>query len=541
LQGTIETKVGIFVLAAIGVFIYMGFQIGAFRFDRGRYVEYTMYFKDITGLSRKADIKIAGVKVGWVENIQLAVDGDLLPKATAMILREYTLYSDAYAIVRQDGLLGPHYIELIPGDPLLSRLNPGSTLGRPSIAPVSVDELLHQFKKIATNVESVTESFRAAVGGVEGQDKMRSFFDNLERTAEKMSAFSEVLERSFVRNESNIDKFLEIGVNVQRLSDRLDREIFPSFQEGIEKISNAFDRDFDRIANRLEATADAVAQVSSQAQEGMRSLSSVAEKIDDGKGLIGRLINDDETYYDLKLSLQGLKNYMTKLDRLQFVFDGHWEMMARIAENYYIEDAKGYVDVRIHPNEDHFYLIQFASSEKGFVYRKEVEKNYTDAQNNIVTPSSLPETIHPVNGNGFFSHIFNEQKSTYKRNTLKIGLQFGKIFHDIALRVGLFEGSAGAGVDVDIPFGTDKFRWVTTFEAFDFRGWNRRDDRRPHLKWLNKIFVLRSLYLTFGADDFASRHNASTFIGGGLRFGDDDVKYLLSSVGSAGGSLSAFE
>jgi hypothetical protein len=114
-------------------------------------------------------------------------------------------------------------------------------------------------------------------------------------------------------------------------------------------------------------------------------------------------------------------------------------------------------------------------------------------------------------------------------------LQFGKIFGPVAVRFGLFEGSSGIGVDFDIPFSSDKFRWVTSFEGFDFIGWNRLEDRRPHLKWINKIYVMRNLYMTFGADDFISKHNSNAFFGAGIRFGDDDIKYFASSIGGLSG------
>jgi hypothetical protein len=42
---------------------------------------------------------------------------------------------------------------------------------------------------------------------------------------------------------------------------------------------------------------------------------------------------------------------------------------------------------------------------------------------------------------------------------------------------------------------------------------------------------MRNLYFAFGADDFISRHNANAFFGGGIRFGDDDLKYFFSSLG----------
>ncbi len=538
LQGKIETRVGIFVLIAIAIFVYMGFKIGSFRFDRVQYTQYILYFEDISGLSRKADVKIAGVKVGWVDKLTLIPDDEMRAEIRVMVFKEYALYSNAHAIVRQDGLLGQKYIEIIPGDPLLRRLEAEESLIKPGVEPVEIDELLQQFKDIAINVHEITQSVKEVLGGPEGTKQLQSFFNNLEHTAKKFSTFSDVLERTFVRNEDNIDALLEVGTNIRRLSDRLESSVFPSFQNSIEKISDVFDRDFDRIATRLESTAEALEEAAVQARDGLRNVSSVAEKIDEGKGLIGKLINEDETYYDLKVAVQGFKNYVTKIDRLQLVFDSRYESMYRPAENYEFENSKGYFDIRVHPNDDHFYLIQFVTSEKGFIHRKETERVFLDPKiNQLVDVQKISEIIGE-NGATLFlqpEDVLRKQKLKFKRNTLKVGLQIGKVFKDIAVRFGLFEGGAGFGLDIDIPFKTDKFRWVTSFEAFDFRGWNRKDDRRPHLKWINRMFILRNMYFSFGADDFVSKRNANVFFGAGFRFGDDDVKYLIGNLSGAGG------
>ncbi len=455
----------------------MGVQVDAFRFDKGNYVNYVMYFTDVSGLSRKGDIKIAGVKVGWVERVTLLSNGTMSARTDVMILKDYHLYQDAYAVVRQDGLLGSHFIEVIPGNSLLPSLSPGDTFEKQNIAAVSLDELMHQFKKIAANVEQVTDSLK---------------------------------------------------------------EVFPSFQSSIEKIANAFDRDFSTMANRIDATSTAIEQFSAQACNGLNGLNSVVEKIDDGKGFIGKLINEEETYQDLKVTVQGFKKYITRFERLQFVFDTHFEGMLRRAENYEYQDSKGYFDVRIHPNEHSFYLIQLATSEKGFAYRKNIERDYINLQGEPVSFRDnhvIPKTLNDISSNDLFiepQNILIEREQLFERNTIKLGLQFGKIYKDIAFRLGLFEGTAGLGLDVDIPFGTDQFRWVSTFEMFDMRGFNRRNDKRPHLKWFNRMFVLDNIYLVFGADDFVSKRNATAFMGVGVRFGDEDVKYLLGNIANAG-------
>lgn len=563
MQGKIETRVGIFVLVALVVFGYMGFKIGAFRFDRAEYTKYTLYFTDISGLTRKAAVKIAGVKVGWVEDITLlaAADSKMEAKAEAMVMvaHEYPLYQNACAVVRQDGLLGPKYIDLVPGDSLLRQLSEGDALQKSNIEPIDLDDLFREVKYIASNVRDVTESLKDALAGPEGVDQIRSFITNLESAAEKFSTVTSIVERSFARNEENLDAFLEIGTNVRTLSDRLEHNVFPSFQESIEKISNVFDRDFGRIAGRVETTTEALEEAAAQARDGLRSVSSVAEKIDEGKGLLGKLVNEDETYRDLKVAVSGFKNYVSKLDRLQILFDMHSESMSRPAENYRYEDSKGYVDIRIHPNEEHFYVIQIVGSEHGFAYRRDKDYVYTNDELDFIDPAkqfnppAAADARPQLLSDNFYENtlvsaeklkpVYRQQKTWFDRNAFKVGLQFGKIFGDLALRIGLMDGFAGVGFDYELPMKNERFRWVTTFEAFDFRGFNRRgpnrfhQDKRPHLKWLNKMYVSRNIYTTFGFDDPISKQNASIFVGIGMRFGDNDVKYVLGSLSGAGGLM----
>src|SRR5579863_4070513 len=356
----------------------MGFKIGAFRFDRAQYTQYLLYFRDISGLSRKAAVKIAGVKVGWVEEIKLIEGAEAKAEAVVMVSASYPLYQNAYTLVRQDGLLGPKYVDLMPGDPFLRKLQEGEALQKSGAEPVDLDDLFREFKEIATNVREVSSSFKDAFAGPQGADQIKSFVCNLDNAAEKFSNVTTIIERSFARNEENIDAFLEIGSNVRMLSDRLETKVFPSFQESIEKISSVFDRDFGRIANHVETTTEALEEAAAQARDGLRSVSSVAEKIDEGKGLLGKLVNEDETYRDLKVAVSGFKNYVSKLDRLQILFDTHFETMHRPPESYRFEDSKGYFDIRIHPNEEHFYQIQIVTSEKGYITRKDREIYYED-------------------------------------------------------------------------------------------------------------------------------------------------------------------
>lgn len=503
MQFKTETKVGIFILVALGIFAYMAVYLGVFRIHLRNYKPYIIYFDDLSGLSKKADIKIAGVKVGWVDEIHLISDG-IKARVKIMILGRYVLYDDAYAEVRQEGLLGSKYLELIPGTPVASDLPAGATLTKEGKSAISMEELLHKIRNIATNVETVTDSLKGAIGGTEHTEQLKSIVQNVQDATSKIAMFSHVL----ARNEQTVDTILQ---DMAKISHHIDEQLLPTFQKSIERISEAVDRDFSKVARGIEDTS--------------KHIASIARKIDSGEGLLGKLVHDEQIYEDLRNVTHNICNATNTLTNMELIVDTHFESMYSPAEFYKHEDSKGYFDVRLHTSEDKFYLFELMGSEKGTLERQVTYNTYA-------TPDmKLDQQDLNELGNAFtVSPYKNNQKKLY-RDKMKFGFQFGKIFNDLALRFGLFESTFGVGIDYEVPFGNDNFRWISTFEIFDFRGRARLKDRRPHLKWLNRLYFMRNLYMVFGADDFVSRRNATAFFGAGVRFCDDDFKYLLGQLG----------
>jgi phospholipid/cholesterol/gamma-HCH transport system substrate-binding protein len=560
-----ETVVGLFILSSLCAFFYMTFQIGVFRLDKSKYAPYITHFKDISGLSKKGEVKIAGVKVGWIEDVAL-IEGGNIVRARIMIPREYTLYSNAQAIVRQEGLLGSKYLEIVPGDPLTPKLAIGGTLARDTRDIASIDDLMQSFKRVAANVEEVSSALRESLAGPDGSSRIKDTIFYFGEAARKIALASETLERLLIRNEENLntimsdvrsvihdikDRLPDLTDNLTRMTDKFGSDFLPSFKQDVHKVANQladeflpkFTQDLKRISEGIDmvsrklnsdflpSVADSAHQISTsmklitdKAGSGLKNFDDVAQKINKGEGFLGKIINEDAAYYDIKSAIKTLRNSLEKFERIAIVLDSHVESLQGPAERRFsFHDAKGYVNVRVHPNEDYFYLAGLAFSQKGYINRTTYHYRYFDEKNNEVLPSELrrEEQLNYL--------VARKEIACEKRDSTRLNLQLGKIFTDVALRIGLFEGSFGAAFDYALPMPCESFKWVTTLEVFDIRGRNRLFyDTRPHVKWLNKLFVTPNLYFTFGADDFISKFNKNTFVGAGLRFSDDDLKYILT-------------
>lgn len=404
-----ETIVGLFVFAALVVFAAIAYQLGSLRLDLARYAAYTVRFADASGLVVKSDVKISGVRVGWVESIHL-VSRDMTVHVTFKIPKDYPLYRDAKATLRQEGLLGSKYLEIVPGTTGTSSIPPGGSLLLQPDTSIQMDEVYDTFRTIAKRIDSLSVSLQETAADV----------------------------RSLI----------------QTVNEHLGGE-------------------------DVGTTIKTVKEVVSQAGE-------TFAKVKQREGSLGKLLADDTLYHDIKTTSDYARSCLDRIKGCSITFDSHLEVLPHHHTN-----VKWYFDTHLSPCSPVFGLIGVAYSRDGFARRFRARLN---------------------------NHIICGAKE--RSDSLRLNLQVGGSLGRFSLRVGLIEGTAGVGVDFWLA--RDCFKWLSTFEAYDFKGRNRFErDCKAHLKWLNRFFI-NSWYISVGADDFISRCNRSAFVGVGALFSTSD-------------------
>ncbi|MCL4361675.1 MlaD family protein [Candidatus Dependentiae bacterium] len=428
-----ETTVGLFVLAALTLFFFMSARLGVINLNKKNYNKYYIYFSDVTGLAKKADVKIAGVKVGWIENIELCKENNVCVEI--MVANNYSLNNDAQAFVKQDGILSNRFLEVAPGYSNL-KLECGQCFKQVGKQPINFDDLALRLSEISTDIHKITTS----------------------------------MQRVLESNENSIKEMFEQIKNV-----------LISIQENLPSI---------------------------------KTLNSIAQKIDDGKGLIGKMLNETEMYDDVKYTTRKVKSFLERLHDFSVVIDAHTEsLFNNCGQNNF--NNKGYFNLLLFPSNSYFLLGGATISQQGYASRKIIDKKFFDDNcHKIENEALVPRTC-----------ITKVTKDSWAGN-----LQFGKIFGNAIFRLGMFEGTLGLAFDYNIPFDQNRIWWLTSFEIFDFNGKKRFiRDSRPHLKWLNRFFITKNLYFDFGADDFISHNNKGFFVGAGLAFADEDIRNLFGA------------
>jgi phospholipid/cholesterol/gamma-HCH transport system substrate-binding protein len=109
-NSTRDLIVGLFVLVGLGALAYLSLQVGGLELGGGDRIMLRATFDDIGGLSVRAPVRIAGVKIGQVSAIDL--DEDLRAEVSLEVEPEVGLSIDSSAAIRTAGLLGDQFISV---------------------------------------------------------------------------------------------------------------------------------------------------------------------------------------------------------------------------------------------------------------------------------------------------------------------------------------------------------------------------------------------------------------------------------------------
>ncbi len=137
-KGNVELAVGVFVLIGLACLAYLAIHLGKLDlFGHGYTVKAD--FDNISGLKTGAEVEVAGVSVGRVEDIKVTPDN-----RAELVMRlqpGFKIYQDATASIRTKGIIGDKYVKLSPGGGVDKLIPPGGTI-RSTESAVEWEELL---------------------------------------------------------------------------------------------------------------------------------------------------------------------------------------------------------------------------------------------------------------------------------------------------------------------------------------------------------------------------------------------------------------
>ena len=305
IQMTPQRKTGLFVLIVIFILGYITLRLSQTSLLPGG--TYTIYVvvDSATGLSKKTPVQIAGVQVGYLDDVKL-VDSNKA-RLSLEINRGVKVSKNVEARIRTIGFLGDTYIDLYQPGPLVWAMKDEDTVNRVSVQG-DISSLTGQLSEIAADVKAITATMKTLMAG--DDSSFAKSLKNIEKITEALGNVS-------TKNEANLNVII---ANMRAISENLN--VLVAHNMG-----------------NVDATLDNVAVMT--------------EKMKRGEGTLGRLINDDETVEKLNDSLDNLNNLLGGADKLSVDVGYHTEYLGQT------EEFKHYVSLALKPKPDKYFLFEF--------------------------------------------------------------------------------------------------------------------------------------------------------------------------------------
>jgi phospholipid/cholesterol/gamma-HCH transport system substrate-binding protein len=480
-------KVGVFAtlcLIILGVLIWKIEDLNPFS-KKGQRLH--AVFTSVAGLDDKASVRIAGVRVGHVDG--LGLDGSRA-KVTMVLERPIPLTTGTTARIANLGLLGEKYVELVPGPPTAPPLPDDAVLV--GTTPPSLDDAMAKINDIGASIQKVT-----------GQLSTEDIGSGISRLLADIQLTSAEIRALVAENRANVGSSVR---NIDALTATLAREL-PRLASQTQRALDQISMLVQENRGNVSASLGNIRELTEKLQTSADNLNKISGTIASGKGTIGKLVNDEKAYNDVVSTLDSIKG---GVDTLSKSFGGLNKFKIDLdMQGYYLQDsqdAQTAFRLDIDPQDGkRAYRAGIVSSPFG--KRSEKTQTYT-----VTPPGGAPETttIRTIT-----------QERTYSATAL-----FGyKAPLDARLYAGIIENTGGAQIEYPLPI-LDR-RLLLSFEAFDF---SRPNDLAPHLRLLGRYQFHPNLYLVGGYDDPLER-NRSFFLGGGIRWNDDNIKSLLGLAG----------
>jgi phospholipid/cholesterol/gamma-HCH transport system substrate-binding protein len=284
-----DFAVGLTVIAALGVFFFSALELGTCSLLQPSGLRVITRFDDAGGVTPRAEVRVAGVRVGAVERVELE---DGRARMTLRIDdRGQEIPIDSTVVIRSHGLLGERVVELVRGDS--DRIvQDGDTLMRTQEAP-NLDAMLDSLATVAIDLREVTRSVRLVLGGAEGEEALAEVVANIRIVAGEVRSFIEDNQDQLSRVVNNFD---DASGNLSGFSEDLAGIAADNDQTVRELLVN-----FAGAAERLQQTADELAKVSA--------------RVEAGEGTLGRLLKDDELYTKVDSSVTELNRTLEEVRR----------------------------------------------------------------------------------------------------------------------------------------------------------------------------------------------------------------------------------
>jgi phospholipid/cholesterol/gamma-HCH transport system substrate-binding protein len=326
---SIEVKVGALILVSLVLLGGFVLIMGGLSLEK----TYRLYvdFENPGGLLSGAAVRIGGVKVGSVKNLEF-LGGKVDPKTgRRVVVRteiaverrvQDSIHEDADFYVTSQGVLGEQFLAINPGSPDKPVVREGAEVR--GIDPPRLDLFLAKaYELLDTTVEGIKNNRTTLSDIIENTDGLLRGLNlvvngNRERIERTLANVEDItVEAKQLTHDARVNyvdnpKVLATVDRVNDLVARIHEDSGPMLKDASEALAN-----LNRLSatvgdpqeqERIRKTIADIAQLAERANATAADAQAIAAHIKSGKGTVGALVMDEEIYDDMQEMVRDLKH-----------------------------------------------------------------------------------------------------------------------------------------------------------------------------------------------------------------------------------------
>jgi phospholipid/cholesterol/gamma-HCH transport system substrate-binding protein len=444
-------------------------------------------FSDVQGLVPKSRVLVAGIQVGHIERIRLWGGR---ARVDLRVGSHVKLRKDATVAKKSTSILGETLLVIVPGNPPAPLLKEGEQI-QAIEGGTGTDDIIANVAEISNSLTKVAAQMERAFGNDAAGEQMSSALRNLTEALEGVNRTIAANEQVVGRTLQNIETITgQAAPKIQNILTNIDL-----VTQDIREYVDAEGGDGGK-AGGIGDTLAAINRSSHRLEAVLQDVEQVTDRTAKGEGTIGRLTQDEALIDEVEGVVEGVGDFVGSLSRLQTI------VSLRSEYNFLANTFKSYVQLRLQPREDRYYLLELINDPRGAT-----EFSQTTVR------TSPPIEGEPPN---------YTQTRIVTKDAFRFSLMFAKRIHFATFRFGILESTGG--VSVDLHLIDDRLELTTDMFALG-------EQASPRLRTRMAWEVVKRLWILAGVDDYLNE-NRDVFLGAQLRFNDEDLKAVLPFAGS---------
>ena len=289
-------KLGFFVLAGLGAFIFAIFYIGSQQNLFGNNIVLYSDFETVSGLTNGAYVRYAGINVGTVQSIDITGTDKVTIEMQVDSDVQKFIKKDSHVIIASDGLVGNKVVNISQGTEQAANVNDGDYLTSEKPAEIqdiieNLNESTKQAQKVAEEITSIVRKVNEGTGTLGRLVNDESLYNNIDSIMNSYASLSGEINEIIQKTSGTID---QVSVEIR------------SFSTSLRNITS----DIEDITDKLNSSQSLVG-----------TLLTDTAFANDIKGIIQ---NTNQTTYNLEQGSLGFYQNMEALKH-NFLFKGYFE------------------------------------------------------------------------------------------------------------------------------------------------------------------------------------------------------------------------